>query len=280
MNEPEREHRAYKTLWDRIVKGDPKKEEKLELRMLQIFHAMAMAVIPIVIITAVLLSPTGSTILAPTCGLVRVITFYFLSVISFVLNYKWSNVSRWLRKMNWFNPIPTDMIDLKRRLYTDVQMSHYFKVGYCYLAPIFYAFLIARDGCWMPAAPLVIVSGTALVLTFPTRRKHAKWLAEQIQAEQEQLEKEKDEGDNPSVNIIFENQSKYDLTIYLNDYNLGKFSPGGQITDILPITLTKLHIEAKNPQGETTFSKTMTREQMQRIESRVYKVVIPSSEND
>jgi hypothetical protein len=280
MNEPEREPRAHKSLWDRIVKGDPNKEEKLELRMLQIFHAMAMAVIPIAIIATVLLSPKGSTINTPTCDLARVTTFYFLSVIAFVLNYKWLNVSRWLRKMNWFNPIPTDMIDLKRRLYTDVQMSHYFRVGFCFLAPIFYAYLIARDGCWILAAPLFIVSGTALVLTFPTQAKHSKWLAERKQAELAELEKEKDKVDDPSYKVIFENQSKDTLTVYLNDYKLGKFSPGGQITDTLPITLTTLLIEAKNPEGETTFSKTLTRGQMQRIESRVYKVVIPSSENE
>ena len=82
---------------------------------------------------------------------------------------------------------------------------------------------------------------------------------------------------DPSFKLILENRSEYDLTIYVNDNKVGNVSPGEQITDRIPITITKFHIEAKNPQGEIVFSETLTREQMQRIESRVYKVVIPPS---
>ena len=80
---------------------------------------------------------------------------------------------------------------------------------------------------------------------------------------------------DPSFKLILENRSEYNLTIYVNDYKVGNVSPSEQITDRIPITITKFHIEAKNPQGEIVFSETLTREHMQRIESLVYKVVIP-----
>jgi len=80
---------------------------------------------------------------------------------------------------------------------------------------------------------------------------------------------------DPSFKLILENRSEYDLTIYVNDYEVGQASSGEEITDRIPMTVTDFHIEAKNIQGEVIFSKTLTREQMQEIESRVYKVVIP-----
>ena len=86
---------------------------------------------------------------------------------------------------------------------------------------------------------------------------------------------------DPSFEIIFENQSQDKLTIYVNNHEVGNVNPGEQITDSrFPITITKFQIEAKNPQGEVIFSETLTREQMQRIESLVYKVVIKPSQSE
>ena len=79
---------------------------------------------------------------------------------------------------------------------------------------------------------------------------------------------------DPSFKIIFENQSEYDLTVFVNGYKVGNVSPGKQLTDTDPLTTTKFQIEAKTPQGEVIFSKLLTREQMQKVESLVYKVVI------
>jgi len=87
----------------------------------------------------------------------------------------------------------------------------------------------------------------------------------------------------PSFKIIFENQTEYDLTVYVNDYKVGNVNPGEQIIDTgLSFTTTKFHVEANSPRGEIIFSETMTREQMQEIESRVYKVIIkqPSQDSD
>jgi len=80
---------------------------------------------------------------------------------------------------------------------------------------------------------------------------------------------------SPTFKIIFENQSEHDLTIYINDNKVGNVIPTEQITATgIPWDTGKYRIKAVNTQGGIVFSKTLTREQMQRIESRVYKVVI------
>ncbi len=85
---------------------------------------------------------------------------------------------------------------------------------------------------------------------------------------------------SPNFELIVENQTQHDLTIYVNDYEIGNVSPGEQVKDTGLLWDTgKYHVEAKNIQGETIFSEILTREKMQRIESRVYKVVIPPLQN-
>ena len=84
---------------------------------------------------------------------------------------------------------------------------------------------------------------------------------------------------SPTFKLIVENQTKYDLIIYVDDYEIGNVSPGEQITESrMLLDIGKYHIEAKNAEGDTVFSKTFTFEQMQRIDNkRVWKVVIPPS---
>lgn len=81
---------------------------------------------------------------------------------------------------------------------------------------------------------------------------------------------------SPTFTIIVENQTKYDLTIFVNGHEVGNVSPGEQLSDNdLLYDTTNYHVEAKNTQGEVMFSETLTRQKMQKIDSRVYKVVIP-----
>ena len=86
---------------------------------------------------------------------------------------------------------------------------------------------------------------------------------------------------SPSFTLIVENQTEYELTIYVNDYEIGNVSPGAQIIDKeMSLNIGKYHIEAKNMQGETVFSKTLTFEQMQRVDNkRIWKAVIPPLEH-
>jgi hypothetical protein len=83
---------------------------------------------------------------------------------------------------------------------------------------------------------------------------------------------------SPTFKLIVENQTKYDLTIYVNNYEIGTVGPGEEISDLWDMNVGKFRIEAKNAEGDTVFSKIFTFEQMQRIENkRIWKVVIPSS---
>ena len=78
----------------------------------------------------------------------------------------------------------------------------------------------------------------------------------------------------PSMEIIVENQTEYDLTILIKDWEIGSVSPGAQITATTVLTGAKYHIIARNPQGEIVFYEILTLKEMQMIESRVYKVII------
>lgn len=86
---------------------------------------------------------------------------------------------------------------------------------------------------------------------------------------------------SPSFQLIVENQSGYNLTIFVNDHKMGNVNSGEQIADSnFTIDTGKFKIEAKNEHGEMVFSNTFTFEQMQRIDSkRIWKVVIPPSQN-
>lgn len=85
---------------------------------------------------------------------------------------------------------------------------------------------------------------------------------------------------SPTFKLIVENQTEYDLNIYVNGVDIGKVSPEAQIIKTgIPWDIGRYHIEAKNTEGEIIHSKTFTFQQMIEIESRVYKVVIPHQDN-
>jgi hypothetical protein len=76
--------------------------------------------------------------------------------------------------------------------------------------------------------------------------------------------------------LIIENQTAQSLTIYVETKNYGTVEPGRQIiVKENPEDVSRFSIVAKNVQGDTIFSKVLTREQMQKIDVRVYKVIIP-----
>jgi hypothetical protein len=82
---------------------------------------------------------------------------------------------------------------------------------------------------------------------------------------------------DPGFQLIIENKSQYDLTVYVNNYKVGDVKAGEQIEDHFGMDTGRYKIEAKNVQGEMIFSKTFTFDQMQRIDNkRIWKVVIPS----
>ncbi len=81
-----------------------------------------------------------------------------------------------------------------------------------------------------------------------------------------------------SYKINFENQSEYELTVFINNYKLGNVLPGKQITDSgIPMNLVRLNIEARTLKGETIFSKTLSRDDMEKINNVEFKVVIKAN---
>ena len=85
---------------------------------------------------------------------------------------------------------------------------------------------------------------------------------------------------SPEFEIIFENRSQQTLIIYYGDYEVGTVDTESTITyDRAGWDTGQYPIEAINLQGETVYSKTLTREMMEKIDTMVYKVVITSSDN-
>ena len=80
---------------------------------------------------------------------------------------------------------------------------------------------------------------------------------------------------SPTFTLIIENQSGHDLTIYVEDYELGNVKSGEELTDTeMPWDVGRYSITASNMHGEAIYSQVYTRVQMREIESRVYKIVI------
>jgi hypothetical protein len=79
---------------------------------------------------------------------------------------------------------------------------------------------------------------------------------------------------SPTFEIIIVNNSENALVIDIDNHKVGTIAPNEEIVEHLLWDTGKYHIEAKNRKDEIIFSKTLTREQMQEITSRVYKVII------
>ncbi len=85
---------------------------------------------------------------------------------------------------------------------------------------------------------------------------------------------------SPGFKIIFENTTHETLTIYLDNYKVGEVSSQQQISyDHALWDSIRYLVEAKNLKEETIFSKTLTRETMEKIGTKIYKVIITTSEN-
>ena len=84
----------------------------------------------------------------------------------------------------------------------------------------------------------------------------------------------------PSMQLIIENQTKQELTIYYGEVKLGNV---GSLETITGKNIDRLIgeylIEAKNAQGVIVFSQIFTWETMQEMEGgEIYKIIIPPLE--
>jgi hypothetical protein len=79
---------------------------------------------------------------------------------------------------------------------------------------------------------------------------------------------------SPMMKIVFENQSGEDLTVFIEEVNEGTILDRGTLTASVPLDISKYRIRAVNGEAETVFSQTMTRQDMEEIDSLRYRVVI------
>jgi hypothetical protein len=79
----------------------------------------------------------------------------------------------------------------------------------------------------------------------------------------------------PIFTLIIENQTECELTLYINDIELGDVNPGEEFyfDNYVVGYVTKL--SAKNKEGETIISRSMSYSQTEKIGKRTVKVVIP-----
>lgn len=85
----------------------------------------------------------------------------------------------------------------------------------------------------------------------------------------------------PIVEIIIENQADQVLTIYYagGGTPLGNIASGEQVTIKRNADIGKFPIQARNAQGEIVFSRVYTLNNLQKIDERTYKAVIPPLQN-
>ncbi|OGO18752.1 MAG: hypothetical protein A2Z15_02910 [Chloroflexi bacterium RBG_16_50_11] len=84
----------------------------------------------------------------------------------------------------------------------------------------------------------------------------------------------------PEITLLIENQSGEILTIY-DEYSLiGNVNSNETIQYLSSLATGKWLINAKNAQGEIVFSKKFAFEELQKIDDRTYKAIIPPFPNN
>ena len=87
---------------------------------------------------------------------------------------------------------------------------------------------------------------------------------------------------SPIFDLMIENQTDQILTIYMysDTHPIGKAEPGKTVTTQIEGNRGAYPIKAKNAQGEVVFSETYSfKTNLQRVDTRVYKAVIPPLQN-
>jgi hypothetical protein len=85
---------------------------------------------------------------------------------------------------------------------------------------------------------------------------------------------------SPAFTIIFENQTNETLTIFYDNLKVGTIDPTKKIAyDHASWDRGEYQITAINLQGVTIYAKTLTHENMEKIDTMEYKVIITSSGN-
>ena len=154
------------------IKGDPVKKRKWLLLSVRIIHGIYLATIPIAIALIIILTRMDIVNSHREINTVSiVIIFYLFSILLTILGYKWLGIYLWMNKYTkLFNTLKIN--DTYWTLF-NFHLSRTVNFG----VTILFAFVLGMAGIsWFVIAPLFILAGTALILTFPTDKKWAIWL--------------------------------------------------------------------------------------------------------
>ena len=133
---------------------------------------------PLLIFT-IFLSATGLWIILPIQGFVphstydindTIIGCYIISIIALLIGYKWTIVYKWIgRHTNILNQL--DYNDLVWEIY-----KYHLSRMVNFLMVIVIGFTLGLAGAsWYAVTPLLIASGIALILTYPSNKKIERW---------------------------------------------------------------------------------------------------------
>jgi hypothetical protein len=152
------------TLFTLFSNGDIEKEKRMWLQFLQIIYYIWLSIIPIgvLVITTLLrhIDLASNSKLGTKTNIS--ISFYLATILLLLLGYFWRNII----KDHYFY-----------RGFLGIVFSRYFRTV-CFEVGVGLAFLLSLcNVSWFAIAPLLIIEGIALILTFPTRKKWDKWLA-------------------------------------------------------------------------------------------------------
>jgi hypothetical protein len=159
--------------------GDPEKKRRILLHAVKIYHVIISASIPLALIALTVILPwkdIGTQIKTDADISAAIFLFYVFSIIAMIAGYKWSSVYKWLDKhINRFNRFTFD--DYVWALFN----SHLSRIGnfWVVIGAAFFCGIIGNG--WYIGLPLFTLAGVALILTYPTDKKWARWLSDMRQ---------------------------------------------------------------------------------------------------
>jgi hypothetical protein len=167
------------TLFDLVAKGDPNKENRIELVFLRVIHWIILTILALSIIAlTIILQWKGFVPYSGDGTVVFAIVSYLFSIAFIYLAYKWQNVSRWSGYLNTMLLIDIYLSDSRQKLLMNVITSHVFRIWTCLGSIIVFGFLQGVLGAnWYVMSPLFVTSGIALIMTYPTEKRLEKWLS-------------------------------------------------------------------------------------------------------
>jgi hypothetical protein len=155
------------------VKGDLQKGRKRLLTFVKIMHGLCIALVPLAIILVIILKDKNIIPFSHKESYTQllIIVSYIISIILLFLGYKCTKIFFWMSKSNiLLNPFQI------KDVYLDLTNFHNSRI-INFLVVVTWSFILGLMGInLLILLPLFILSGIALILTYPTDKRWAIWL--------------------------------------------------------------------------------------------------------